>query len=132
MNSLTRTCAPYIAPAGRVLVGAYFLLAGVQKLGDIANVTAFIGTTALPASPLLAYAAAFFLIGAGGALLIGYQKACTAKLLALYVVLVTLLFHGPQMWPAEQGAFLKNLALLGGLLYIAGSCIHCGDKTSEK
>lgn len=132
MHSIARTCEPYLAPAGRVLIGAYFLLAGVQKLGNIDSVTAYIGTTPLPDSPLLAYAAALFLIAAGGALLAGYQRGYAAVLLALYVALVTFLFHGPSMWPDEQGAFLKNIAVLGGLLYIGGSCIHCSGGTKER
>lgn len=124
LNKFLDSHRGFVLLAARLLVGIFFLLAGVQKLGNIEGVAGYIGSVGLPMGTLLAYAAAVFLIVAGGALIFGYYMRYAAFLLALYVILVTLLFHGPQLWAddpsgANQLAFMKNIAILGGLLYMS-------------
>lgn len=63
-------------------------------------------------------------LGGGLALLFGYQARLAAALLALWLVPVTLTFHnfwafhGPDQ-QAQVVNFLKNLAIIGGLLRLA-------------
>ncbi|MEX0917565.1 MAG: DoxX family protein [Candidatus Paceibacterota bacterium] len=106
----------YFLLIGRVLIGGFFLISGLLKFTDIEGIAAYIGSVGLPMPVVLAWLAAIAITILGGMLIAGY-KAYEASLgLALYVLLATALFHGPQHWPLEMAAFLKNAALLGGIL----------------
>lgn len=112
-------CERYYVPVGRILVGLFFFVAGVQKFMGIDGVSGYITSVGLPMGSVLAWVAAVFLTIAGGMLVIGYQAKYAALLLAGYVLLVSFIFHGPQYWPLEQMNFMKNAAILGGLLFMA-------------
>ena len=114
----------YALPAGRILVGAFFFLAGVQKLMGIEGTAAYIASVGLPMSTFLAWDAALFLVLVGGALIIGKYTKKAVLLLAAYTLLVTFLFHGPHLWAEDMGAkmaFMKNVAIFGGLLCMFAS-----------
>lgn len=71
---------------------------------------------------LLGLAAALEIVG-GAFLLIGFKPRVGALLLLIFLIPTTLLFH--PFWfeqgigiQKELGVFLKNCALIGGLLYI--------------
>ena len=109
----------YFLLAGRILVGGFFVVAGIQKFMGIDMVAGYIGSVGLPMGTALAWLAAIFLTVAGAMLIAGYYAYEAALLLAAYVLVVTVIFHGPQYWPTEQGMFMKNAALLGGILAMA-------------
>lgn len=122
MEQLLQKCEVYFAPAGRILVGAFFVLAGISKLMDVAGTAGYIEAMGLPASTLLAVLALIVEIGAGGALIIGYKAKYAAVLLAAFVLIVSFPFHGPKMWadnPMQQILFMKNLAIMGALLFMS-------------
>ena len=109
----------YFLPVGRILIGGFFVIAGVLKFMDISMVAGYVASVGLPMETAVAWLAAIAITALGAMLIVGY-KAYEATLgLALYVVLATLIFHGPQAWPSEMGAFIKNAGLLGGLLAMA-------------
>jgi len=102
----------------------FFLLAGVSHVTHIEGASDMIESTGLPAATLLAWIAGLFLIVAGAAMMSGYNAKHAALLLAAYVVLVSLLFHSPSAWAADtsgmqQILFMKNVAIAGGLLFMA-------------
>lgn len=114
-------------------MGAFFLLAGVGKLTNIDGTAQYIASTGLPMATLLAWVAAIFLVAVGGALITGKYMKESLGLLAAYTILVTLLFHGPHLWGADptggqQMSFMKNMAILGGLLYMFA---HSGNGHKE-
>ena len=124
----------YAAPAGRILVGTFFLLAGVGNLTNIAGTAQTIASTGLPFSTFLAWDTSLFLVVAGGLTIVGKFKKEALGLLAVYVIIVTALLHGPHLWADDVSGtqimeFTKNLALLGGLLYMFA---HSGDNHSEE
>jgi len=113
----------YAAPVGRVLIAILFLIAGFQKLGDIAGNAAYITSGGLPG--WLIYPT--ILVEIGGAILvaIGYQARLAALVLAGFTLLAGLLYHLIPAGAAEGMAaqmqmlmFYKNLAIAGGLLMI--------------
>jgi putative oxidoreductase len=114
----------YLAPAGRVLLSAIFLLSGISKIIDWSGTAQFMQSQELPMVPLLLGAAIVFEIGGGLMVLLGWNARWGAWLLFLYLIPVTLVFH--NFWAftgAEQQTqlvnFLKNLSIMGGLLLIA-------------
>ena len=112
---------PYFAPAGRVIMGAFFVMSGLSKLMDVAGTAAYIESVGFPAGTLLAFAAIVVEVGAGAALLIGYKAKLAALTLAAFTLFVTFPFHGPGTWSdqTQQIMFMKNIVIFGSLLFMA-------------
>jgi putative oxidoreductase len=109
---------------GRTLLAAIFLVAGLSKIADFWTTVGYMQAHGVPAAELLAVLAIGIEIGAGIALLLGGATRLSAIVLLLYMIPVTLIFHAFWAYAgAEQRTqlinFLKNLAIMGGLTYIA-------------
>jgi putative oxidoreductase len=108
----------------RILMGALFVISGVQKFQNIEMVTGYIGSAGLPAAALLAWLAAALEVLAGVAIMVGYYFKEAALALVVFVVLASFIFHNPSTWDGEGGQmqqmmFLKNMAIAAGLLFMA-------------
>lgn len=106
----------------RVLMGALFVISGVQKLQGIDGVAGYISSTGLPAPLALAWIVALFEIAAGAAIILGKYYKEASLLLAFFVVLTSFIFHSPTTWSPEsvqQVMFMKNMAIVAGLLFMA-------------
>ncbi|MFZ3200635.1 MAG: DoxX family protein [Candidatus Acidiferrales bacterium] len=109
---------------GRILISQVFILAGINKFAHFSMMTGFLAAKSLPAPAFCLACAAVLEMLAGIAVLIGFQTKIAAWLLFLYVIPTTLLLH--NFW-AMQGTermdsqvhFMKNLAIMGGLLLLA-------------
>lgn len=114
-----------LALIGRLLLAYIFIPAGFAKLGaGFAGTVGYIASKGLPMAEVLAAAAIAVEIGAGIALLIGWQTRWAALALALFTAAAAVLFHNHWAVPAEQQMvqqlmFGKNLAITGGLLVLA-------------
>jgi putative oxidoreductase len=123
----TRTAfspARIVHVGARSLIALVFLAAGIGKLMAVQGTAAYIRSKGLPAAPILAVAAAALELTAGALLVVGTKARAAAVALAVFLVLVTAIFHNPVgLPPAEAQAqaqqVFKNLAILGGLLLIA-------------
>lgn len=109
--------------AARVLLSLVYLINGVAMLGAFSNISALMANKGIPApDALLALTIGFWLVG-GSCLVAGWWTRLAACVLLLVTIPVTLVFHAPWLAdPAqlhnELNHFLKNLAILGGLLYV--------------
>jgi putative oxidoreductase len=104
---------------GRIGVGGLFLLAGVNKLQGIDGVTGMIAGAGLPMPVVLAWFAAIFEVVVGAAIILGkYFKEATISL-AVFIFVISMIFHSPMDWAANSMAFLKNMAIMGGLFFMA-------------
>lgn len=103
--------------AGRSLLALLFILAAVAK---IAGSKPFLDHMAAHHIPgvLLPLVIALEL-GAGLALLIGWQLSFAAGALALFCLTTAFGFHLDLADKAERTLFFKDLALAGGLMVIA-------------
>jgi putative oxidoreductase len=111
-------------PAGRALVGVLFVVSGIGKVLGFAGVAAWMNGAGIPAAGLLLVLTILLEIGGGLALASGFQARIAALALALFLLPVTLIFHG--FWHADAAEFqnqlnhfLKNVAILGAMLTIA-------------
>ena len=111
---------------GRILVGILFLVAGIMKAMNIAGTTGYMTRLGFPAPVLMAYLSTIIELASGVLLIIGWQTRRVAWLLLVYLVIATGMAH--RFWeyePAQRvnqiNHFLKNLALIGAMLYIAVS-----------
>jgi putative oxidoreductase len=110
---------------GRILLVALFLPAGIAKLTGFSGTVGYIASVGLPAASLGAVLAIVVEIGGGLALLAGFQTRIAALVLALFTLGASIFFHAYWAAPAEQAMvaqllFFKNIAVIGGLLVLAG------------
>ncbi|MGK9170938.1 DoxX family protein [Inquilinus limosus] len=112
--------------AGRLCLALVFFAAGISKIPEWASMLAMMRSRGLPEPELLLGAAAALQIIAGALLLLGWHTRLAALALAGFTVVATVLFHGfwdspPNRFELDFAIFMSNLAVLGGLLFIAGT-----------
>lgn len=105
----------------RVLLALIFILAGLNKFGNIAGTAGYIGSVGLPMGTLLAWGAAIFEVVAGIAILIGFQTKLAAYALAAFCIVSGAIFHNNFGDQIQFILFMKNLAMAGGFLALAVS-----------
>jgi putative oxidoreductase len=112
-------------PLARILIAAFFVWAGTEKLMHFAAIQSQIAGHGIP-QPQVATVAAIVIELLGGILLIfGIWTRVVAWIMFLYLIPVTIVMHNfwaapPEMYQMQQLNFMKNLAILGALLMIAG------------
>lgn len=106
-----KTYSPLIA---RLLIGGFFLLAGVGKVADIAGTAGYIQSVGLPG--VLAWPAAIFEIALGLALIVGYRTRIAALAGAAFCVVTAVLFHNNFADQPQMIMFLKNFSIAGAFL----------------
>ena len=107
--------------AGRALMGLLFLVAGINMFlaeGGPSASAGFYTMVGLPMAGLLVWVVATLKVVAGGFLILGRNVGCAAGALAIFTLLATLLAHRDIADPDQLMAALKNLAIIGGLLYV--------------
>jgi putative oxidoreductase len=110
-----------LAIAGRLLLAALFLLSGLSKIGASAATIAYISSKGLP-FPVFVYALTIAVeVGGGVLLLTGTKARSVSILLAVFTVAAAVIFHSQFSDPNQAAHFLKNLAIVGGLLQIAAA-----------
>lgn len=103
----------------RILLALIFILAGLNKFGNIAGTAGYISSVGLPMGTLLAWGTAIFEVIAGIAILIGFQTKLASWALAAFCIVSAAIFHnnlGDQM---QFILFAKNLAMAGGFLALS-------------
>jgi putative oxidoreductase len=109
---------------GRVLLSAIFVISGFGKIFDFNTTAHYMANKGIPATTFVLVVALIIEIVGGLSVLLGVRVRWGALLLAAYLVPVTLIFHNfwsyhgaPQQMMLIE--FLKNLAIMGGLLVLA-------------
>ena len=108
---------------GRLLIGALFLVAGVRKLMGVAGAAGYFTKLGFPAADVLVWVAIAIELGGGALLVLGWQTRRVAWLLIAFTAIATFMAHRFWQVDAAQYAnqlnhFLKNAAIVGGLLYV--------------
>jgi putative oxidoreductase len=109
---------------GRILISAVFIIAGIGKIAGFSGEEMFVASKHLPL-PAVALSIAMIIELVGGlAILVGLYTRFTAWIVFLYLIPTTFLFH--NFWTMQGGDrlnnmlhFEKNLAIMGGLLFLA-------------
>lgn len=113
--------------AARVVIGLFFIIAGVGKIGTgfglgggFVGTAGYIAGVGLPMPELLAAAAIVLELGGGLMVLLGFHTGIGAAMLAFTCIFTAIFFHGSG-WdknPMQQVMFMKNLSIAGGLIYM--------------
>lgn len=112
------TSQRYLTLAGRILLSLIFLLSGFGKIADPAGTIGYIQSVGAP-FPEIAYGIALLVeIGLGLALLIGFKTKLAATGIALFTLAAAGLFHNNFADQMQMIMFMKNLTIVGGLLFV--------------
>ena len=109
---------------GRLLLAWLFVPAGWGKIAGFSGTAAYIASKGIPFPELCAAIAVGAELGLGLLLVIGWQTRWAALGLAIFVAVITPLFHNWWAMPEAQQmmqkqAFGKNFGIVGGLLAFA-------------
>jgi putative oxidoreductase len=108
----------YLNLLGRVLLGLIFLISGINKIADPQGTQHYMTLMGMTTMTTLFYIGAVA-IEIAGSLLLGYHIKAGAWLLFVFMIPTTLVFHTNFGDQNQMIHFLKNLAMMGGLLYAA-------------
>jgi len=108
---------------GRILLAAIFLVSGIGKIGGFAGTAGYMASKGIPMVDVLLAITIVIEIGAALMIIGGFKARLGATALFLWMIPVTFLFHNYWAMPADQQMiqqimFMKNLGLMGGMLYI--------------
>jgi putative oxidoreductase len=116
-----------LAVLGRLLLCTIFLMAAVgNKIPHFSDVAKVMESVGVPAPQFLLAGAIAFLIVGSLSVIAGYKARIGAVLLLTFLVLASYYFHA--FWRLEGQAqqeqmiqFLKNLSMMGALLFIVAN-----------
>jgi putative oxidoreductase len=110
----------YLTLIGRVLLGLIFLVSGINKIADPQGTQQYMTMMGMTWMTTLFYIGAVAVELAGSiSLLLGYRAKAGGWLLFLFLIPTTLIFHTNFADPNQMIHFLKNVSMMGGLLYVA-------------
>ena len=111
----------YAAVLARLLIGGFFALSGANNLLDLGNAASKAAAVGVPAAPLLVLIVALLKVLLGLMIMIKHHTKLAAMTLIIYVLFTSLIFYNPLRWgdfPQSETVFMRNLAILGGLLFL--------------
>ena len=113
----------WAALAGRMLLVILFFISGFGKIPGYEGTAAYIASNGLPMPQVLAAISIIIELGGAIAIALGWKTRFAAALLALFMVVITPVFH--KFWgvPPDEAAmqqihFMKNVSILGGFLLL--------------
>ena len=123
MNALCEAVRTYGPFVGRILLAILFVVSGINKIAGFENTVGYIASKGLPLPQLGAVIAIVIELSTGILLVIGWQARWAATVLFLFLIPTTFIFH--NFWSVEAAQkpmqtiqFMKNLCIMGGMLYI--------------
>ncbi len=110
---------------GRLLLSVIFIASGLGKLPHFHDVAGMMAQKGIPLATVALVITLLIEIGGGLMVLTGFKARYAAIVMALWLVPVTLVFHkfwgglAPDQFQNQMANFLKNVAIMGGLLVLA-------------
>jgi putative oxidoreductase len=110
---------------GRIAIAVLFLVPGIRKAMAVAGTAGYFAKLGFPMPEVMVWVAVLIEVGGALLLILGWQARRVAWLLILFTVIATLMAHrfwefsDAAQYAAQMNNFLKNLAVVGGLLYVA-------------
>lgn len=109
---------------GRVLLAYIFVVAGFGKIGNFSATAAYMASKGLPMSEVLLVATIVIELVGGLMIALGWKARWAALAIFVFLIPTTLIFHAfwavdPEQVRAQTIQFNKNLAIMGGMLYLA-------------
>jgi putative oxidoreductase len=116
----------WILLLGRLLLSAIFILSGLNKLMHFSATAEGMSEMKIPLATVALVISLLIEIGGGLMVLTGIGARYAALIMFLWLIPVTLVYH--HFWGIPEAVkemqmvnFLKNVAIMGGLLILASS-----------
>jgi len=112
---------------GRILLALVFLIAGTRKLMAVAGTAGYFAKLGFPMPEVMVWVAIVVEIGGAILLIAGWKVRWAAWLLAIFTLVATFAAHrfwefsDAAQYAAQMNNFLKNLAIIGGMVIIAAT-----------
>ncbi|MDE0755107.1 MAG: DoxX family protein [Woeseiaceae bacterium] len=111
---------------GRSLLGLYFIVPGIMKVTGFSGTAEYMAAHGMIFVPFFLVLTIIIQIGSGICLVMGYRMKEIAFILAGLVLVISLVMH--NFWSLEEGIqkghemqnFVKNMAIMAGLMVLAG------------
>ena len=103
----------------RILLALIFVLAGLNKFGNIAGTAGYISSVGLPMPTILAWLTAIFEVVAGLMIAAGFMTRLASYALAAFCIVSAVIFHNNLGDQTQFIMFVKNLAIAGGFLALS-------------
>ena len=102
----------------RIFLGHIFLLAGFSKISAYEGTQAYMDAMGVPG--MLLPLVILLEVAGGLAVIAGYQTRIAAYVLAGFTVIAGIIFHNNFADQMQMIMFMKNIAITGGLILLAG------------
>ena len=108
---------------GRVLLALIFIIAGFGKITGFEGTVGYMQAYNVPMTQVLAVIAIIIELAGGIMIAVGWKARWGAAAIFVFVLVASIIFHAFWTVPADQAQlqnimFMKNLAIMGGMLYI--------------
>ncbi len=110
---------------GRIMIATIFLLSAVgNKIPNFSKTAGYMASEGVPMPQVMLVGAILFLIVGSILIIVGFKARTGAVLLLVFLMLATYFFHDfwtfkdAQAQQAQMIQFMKNLALMGTMLFI--------------
>jgi putative oxidoreductase len=130
---MSHTLRAPLSILGRFCLVAIFLLSALgNKIPRFAEVSQTMAQVGVPFPSFMLVGAIIFLIAGGLMVLLGWKGHIGAALLLVFLVLATCFFHAfwnapPDQRPGEMIQFMKNLGLMGAMLFLIANGTGAGS-----
>lgn len=123
MSALCEAVKTFGPLIGRIMLAVIFVISGAGKIPGFEGTVSAIAGKGVPLAPIAAAITILIELGGGILLVVGWQARWAATVIFLFLIPTTLLFHNFWAFEAaqqtmQQTQFLKNLAIMGGMLYV--------------
>ena len=104
---------------GRILISSVFLISGFNKINQYDGTIQWMESFGVPG--ILIIPAILLEIIGSLMIIIGYKTRVIATLFSIFCITLAIIFHNDFSDQMQLVAFLKNLALAGGFLFLVVS-----------
>ena len=111
----------YIPLVARICLATIFIQTGLSKISNFGGTQQQIASAGLPLAALVTLFTIVFEIAGGTSLILGYRARAGAVLLLAFLIPATLVFHNFILDSTQTIQFMKNLAIMGGLLMVVAN-----------
>jgi putative oxidoreductase len=126
MNDTIQMAQRSMLLAGRGLLGLYFIIPGITKITGFSGMVDYMSAHGVPFVQPLLILTIILQLFCGASLVAGWRTHLMAFVLAGLTLVISIYMH--DFWSMEEGLqrahemqnFIKNMAIMAGLLYVAG------------
>ena len=106
---------------GRVLMSIIFIQAGISKLMDVSGTVGYFQGLGIPLAQAVIWIVILIELLGGLLILTGLYTRIAASILALFCIFAAFTGHSDWSIATDFQAFMKDIAITGGLFYIAAA-----------